>query len=83
MKRTSTADGYSKKQEESLTNLYNMSFQEDIATNDEAKIELLETALSGRYSFYALGGGVTNAMRVACLEEEYLIRQGLLNPVSL
>jgi hypothetical protein len=45
------------------------------------KIGLLQAKLGGTFNFYALGGEVTDDMKLTCLEYEYLERMGVIDVV--
>jgi hypothetical protein len=45
-------------------------------TATAGKIKLLEDHLGGPSNFYGLGGEVNDEMKLACLEYEFLERQG-------
>lgn len=72
--KTST---FGKKPDDYLTAFYNLYN----ANSPEEKIALLKKTLGGTFNFYALGGEVTDAMKLACLEYEYLERMGIINLV--
>jgi hypothetical protein len=55
-----------------LTKLY----AEYRITATEGKIKVLEDKLGGPSNFYGMGGEVNDEMKLACLEYEYLERQG-------
>jgi hypothetical protein len=45
------------------------------------KINTLQKELGGDFSFHALGGNVSDEMKLACLEYEYLERIGKIDSV--
>jgi hypothetical protein len=51
------------------------------ATEAFQKINTLQKELGGNFSFHALGGNVSEEMKLACLEYEYLERVGKINVV--
>lgn len=51
------------------------------AKSTEDKIDLLKGKLGGTFNFYALGGEITDDMKLACLEYEYLERMGIIDLV--
>jgi len=51
------------------------------AQTTASKIVLLQDKLGGTFNFYALGGEVTDEMKLTCLEYEYLERMGVIDVV--
>lgn len=51
------------------------------AQSVQEKITLLKGKLGGTFNFYALGGDITDEMKLACLEYEYLERMGVIDLV--
>ncbi len=48
------------------------------AQDTQQKLNILQIKLGGTPNFYAMGGGITDEMKLACLEYEYLERSGII-----
>jgi len=57
------------------------TYEEVGAKTTAEQINLLQMKLGGEFSFYALGGDINDEMKLACLEYEFLSRNGQIELV--